>query len=400
MKLKEFDYKLSKERIAQEPMRPRDHSRLLVITLRGGTTNAAHANIHIEHRHFYNLPEYLRAGDVLVLNNTKVMPARLIGRKAGTGGIVEVFLLRKTAATIHTPALCATPLKRGIRIPVPDRPTQESGGETWQCLLGGHGRKEGLAINFKNKLKARVLRKNQDGTWLVKFNQTGGNLMKTIERIGQTPLPPYIKRKKVLSKDRQDYQAVYAVEEKSGSVAAPTAGLHFTPALLKKLKNKGVKLEYLTLQVGLGTFAPVKTERIEGHRLHREWYEINKKTLAEIIKAKKAGRRIVAVGTTSVRAIEAAFSKFPKKSKILNPKSKILSGWTDIFIYPGYKFRAVDALITNFHLPKSSLLMLVSAFADSGRRSADGLKKIKRVYQLAIKKGYRFYSYGDAMLIK
>jgi len=338
MKLNDFDYYLPKNLIAQKPVKPRDHSRLLVFSRNSDK---------IEHKHFYDIIDYLRAGDVLILNNTKVMPARLIGKKADSGGKIEVFLLNKVKNNI------------------------------WQCLIGGKKRKENLRVEFAAGLKAEVLKNNQDGTWNVKFNKTGSALMKLVEKIGRVPLPPYIKRTSKQKNDKINYQTVYANDTKLGSVAAPTAGFHFTKKLIKKLKAKGVQFEYITLHVGLGTFAPVKVDDITKHKMHAEWVEISKKTLANIIRAKKEGRRVIAVGTTSVRTLESALKNY--------------SFWTDIFIYPGYKFKIVDSMITNFHLPKSTLLMLVSAFAGRG--------EIKKAYQTAVKKKYRFFSYGDAMLI-
>lgn len=341
MRLKEFDYELPKELIAQKAKKPRDHSRLLVLDKKSG---------NIQHKHFYDLPDFLEKGDVLVLNDSKVFPARLKGMKKDTGGKAEVFLLRNIK------------------------------GNEWQCLIGGKI-KECQKISFEKKLEAVVLKNNSDGTWEVGFNMKGKKFMDVIEKIGEMPLPPYIKVKsKVESrKSKVDYQTVYADDKKIGSVAAPTAGLHFTPALIKKLKAKGIKFEYVTLHVGLGTFASVKTENIKEHKMHSEWIEIKKKTLHNILKAKRNGHRIITVGTTSTRTIETAFGR------------GMQSGWTDIFIYPGYKFKIVDAIITNFHLPKSTLLMLVSAFA--------GKTKIKKAYREAIARKYRFFSYGDAMLI-
>jgi len=345
MRLKDFNYLLPKKLIAQMPVSPRDQSWLLVLDRLSG---------RIRHEHFYDIVKYLNKGDVLVLNNTKVMSARLIGKRAETGGKVEVFLLTKIKTNV------------------------------WQCLVGGKKRKDGLRVKFSNGLKAEILKNNQDGTWQVKFNKSGAEFMRLAEKIGRVPLPPYIKRSAAFGDpaDRKTYQTVYADAKKSGSVAAPTAGLHFTPALLKKIKQLGVQIEYVTLRVGLGTFAPVKADDITKHRMHAEWLEIDKKTLANIARARAEGRRVVAVGTTSVRTLESVFSK----KKLGNYK-----GWTDIFIYPGYKFKAIDAMITNFHLPKSTLLMLAAAFA--------GRVKILRAYRQAIKKRYRFYSYGDAMLI-
>ncbi len=353
LSLQNFDYDLPKNLIAQTPMKPRDQSRLLVLHKKSG---------RIEHRHFFDLPGYLRPGDVLVLNNTKVMPARLIGKRAATGGKVEIFLLKE--------------IKSGL----------------WQCLVGGQRRKENLQVEFNKGLKAEIIKNNQDGTWNVKFNKNGAAFMKIVKQIGRVPLPPYIKSFSAkASADKANYQTVYANATKLGSVAAPTAGFHFTPALLKKIKNKGVQIEYITLQVGLGTFAPVKAEDITKHKMHVECVEINKKTLANIIKAKSESRRIIAVGTTSVRTLESLSHKITNNQDTITKKIPNLKFQTNIFIYPGYKFKLVDAMITNFHLPKSTLVMLVSAFA--------GRNKIFKAYSEAIKKKYRFFSYGDAMLI-
>jgi S-adenosylmethionine:tRNA ribosyltransferase-isomerase len=388
MKLSDFDYNLPKKLIAQEPVKPRDHSRLLIVSRRG-TTNSAHANYFkeckIEHKHFYDIADYLKKGDVLVLNNSKVFPARLIGRKMETGGKIEVFLLNSLTPSSPAAAGSDTPLliRRGER------------GEVWQCLLGGHGRKEGLEVEFgpesSEELRCKVMKDNNDGTWEVKFNKPHKKMMEIVGKIGEVPLPPYIKRPAFAkaTADKDSYQTIYADNKKIGSVAAPTAGFHFTPRLIKKLKKKGVQFECITLHVGLGTFAPVKVKNIKKHKMHAEMVEIKKEVAQRIIKAKKEGRRIIAVGTTSVRTLEGCLSNqinYPI-NKIENRKSKI-----ENFIYPSYKFKVVDAIITNFHLPKSTLLMLVSAFA--------GKKQIDKAYKEAIKKKYRFYSYGDAMFIK
>jgi S-adenosylmethionine:tRNA ribosyltransferase-isomerase len=385
MKLTEFDYNLPKNLIAQEPIKPRDHSRLLILEKKSDK---------IEHKHFYDVVDYLHKSDVLVLNNSKVFPARLIGKRIETGGRVEVFLLRKINLT---PTLS---FKQGEGKKIPQAPFIKGGNEVWQCLVGGHRRKENLVVEFADGLKAEIIKNNNDGTFLVGFNKRGKALMNIINRIGQVPLPPYVKRdNRQQTADSRNYQTVYADERKIGSVAAPTAGFHFTPGLIKKLKKKGVQFEYVTLHVGLGTFAPVKVDDITKHKIHSEYVEVKKEVIKNIIKAKQEGRRIVAVGTTSVRTLESVFSKmtndkFPMTNQIQNPKSKIqnFNDWTNIFIYPGYKFKVVDAMITNFHLPKSTLLMLVSAFA--------GQEKIKTAYQEAVKKKYRFFSYGDAMFIK
>jgi S-adenosylmethionine:tRNA ribosyltransferase-isomerase len=405
MRLKNFDYFLPKALIAQEPVKPRDSSRLLVLNRKTGK---------MEHKHFYDITEYLQPGDVLVLNNTKVIRARLLGRKAETGGKIEVFLLRPHPFPLSKFGEGCERSERG----------EERGvrGEVWQCLIGGKGGREGLKINFAGGLKAEVVKDNYDGTsaglsagtWQVKFNKSGRALMKVVEKIGQVPLPPYIKRnsklKSQISKlvgDKISYQTVYADDGKLGSVAAPTAGLHFTRALLNQLKKKGVQVEYLTLHVGLGTFAPVKVDDITKHKMHEEWAEIGRDVLERIVRAKLTGRRIVAVGTTSVRALESSFRKLEtgnwKFGEIRFPISDFrfpdLSFWTNLFIYPPYQFKVVDALITNFHLPKSTLLMLVGAFAGTERSRSAGKNKIFKAYRAAIKKKYRFYSYGDAMLI-
>jgi S-adenosylmethionine:tRNA ribosyltransferase-isomerase len=345
LSLKDFDYHLPPELIAQKPIRPRDRSRLLLLNKKTGA---------ISHRHFYDLPDCLRAGDVLVLNNSKVFPARLLGRKKETGGGVEVFLLRALTSVAF--------------------------GAEWECLIGGRV-KEGAIIKFKLDLKATVIKNNQDGTWQVKFNLGGQKFWRVINKIGLVPLPPYIKRAHPASSDKQNYQTVFADPHRLGSVAAPTAGLHFTKALLNKIKARGVKIVYVTLHVGLGTFAPVKTENISEHKMHREWVQISAATATTIMKAKREGRRVIAVGTTSCRTLESADWRVQGRQ----------SFWTGIFIYPGYHFKVIDALITNFHLPKSTLLMLVSALA--------GQRSIKKAYQAAVSQKYRFFSYGDAMFI-
>lgn len=375
MKLSDFDYHLPKNLIAQKPIRPRDHSRLLVLEKKTGK---------IQHKHFYDLSDYLREGDVLVLNNSKVFPARLIGKKKNTGGKTEVFLLRHL---IPQPPFLIR--RGGERI-------KRVGGEVWQCLLRGRGRKEELGIEFGQGLECKVIKDNLDRTWEVEFNLTGNKMIEVVNKIGLTPLPPYIKRDKGCRTpkevyDTTAYQTVYADEKKAGSVAAPTAGFHFTPPLIKKLKNKGVQFEYITLHVGLGTFAPVKTDDIKKHKMHAEWVEARKSVLARIIKAKEEGRRVIAVGTTSVRTLEAIELRGRDALKALRPLSSDFQGWVNIYIYPGYKFNVVDAMITNFHLPKSTLLMLVSAFT--------GKDNIDKAYRSAVKSKYRFYSYGDAMLI-
>ncbi|OGF25244.1 tRNA preQ1(34) S-adenosylmethionine ribosyltransferase-isomerase QueA [Candidatus Falkowbacteria bacterium RIFOXYB2_FULL_34_18] len=348
MDIKDFDFHLPQNLIAQKPAKPRDHSRLLVL----------HKNSNkLEHKHFYEIIDYLQRGDILILNNSKVIPARLIGTKEKTAGKVEIFLHHH--------------LKNNL----------------WQCLIGGKRVYEGLKINFSKKLNCKIIKNNNDGTWDVEFNCYGNVFIKVLKKIGQTPLPPYIKRSGQTKEDKIDYQTIYADKQKSGSVAAPTAGLHFTKKILSKLKKKGIQIEYITLHVGLGTFAPVKTTNIKDHKMHAEWTEVNKKVIKNILEAKKNGKRVIAVGTTSTRTLEAIWTKIEnRKSKIKNHQD-----WVDIFIYPGYKFKIVDGMITNFHLPKSTLIMLVSALTSTS--------KIKKAYNEAIRNKYRFYSYGDAMLI-
>jgi len=337
MKLSDFDYYLPKALIAQKPVSPRDHSRLMVVDRQ---------KKKIGHRHFSDLPDYLQPGDVLVLNDTKVFPARLIGRRQETGGKVEVFLLKPVS------------------------------GNAWEALIGNRRKRIGQVIEFQKDLNCKIISQIDDSVWLVKFNKSGNSLEKLIDQIGLTPLPPYIKAAGF--KDR--YQTVYA--ENRGSAAAPTAGFHFTKGLIGKLKKKGVQFEFVTLHVGLGTFEPVKENDVKKHKMHSEYALLNKATAGRLNQAKKEGRRIIAVGTTSVRTLES----FNQRGKF-----KVGRQWTDIFIYPGYKFKAVDAMITNFHLPKSTLLMLVMAFARK--------ELIIKAYRAAINKKYRFYSFGDAMLI-
>lgn len=334
LRLSDFNYFLPSELIAQEPSEPRDAARLLILDKESGRT---------EHKNFFDLPEILQSGDVLVFNDSKVIPARLHGTKA-TGGKVEIFLLQSAG--------------RGI----------------WRCLVKGKIKAE-EKIALTPEVKAEPIKKLEDGReWLVKFNV--GN--KKLFSLGETPTPPYIKKKA----DLKDYQTVFA--RIGGSVAAPTAGLHFTKQSLCQLKKKGVKIEFVTLHVGLGTFASVETENISEHKMHSEWASIDMVTAKKLTQAKKQGKKIIAVGTTASRVLES----FADASG----KIKAQSGWTDIFIYPGYKFKFVDALITNFHLPKSTLLMLVSALA--------GKPNIDRAYREAVRLRYRFFSFGDGMLIK
>jgi S-adenosylmethionine:tRNA ribosyltransferase-isomerase len=340
--LSDFDYNLPVELIAQEPVNPRDAAKLLIVDK---------INKKLEHKKFFDLVDYLNKGDILVINDSKVFPARLFGHKKNTGGAVEVFLHKKIS------------------------------DNSWECLLGGRV-SAGLVIVLADNFEAVVKENNQDGTWLVEFNKTGAAFFAAVTKIGHLPLPPYIKRINDQKEDKRNYQTVYADKDKIGSVAAPTAGLHFTPRLLKKIKEKGIIIERVTLHVGLGTFSPVKTENILEHKMHSEFAEIDKQTIKRLKKAKAKNQRIIAVGTTSCRTLESwGQAGMPDE----------FSCWTDIFIYPGYKFKVIDALITNFHLPKSTLLMLVSALA--------GKKFIEKAYQEAIDNSYRFFSYGDAMFI-
>jgi S-adenosylmethionine:tRNA ribosyltransferase-isomerase len=348
MKLKDFDYNLPKELIAQKPVYPRDHSRLLVLDRKSK---------QLTHQHFYNIRDFLHQSDVLVLNNTKVVPARLIGKKVETGGKVEVFLIKPKAKDLKEYKW----LKEWI-------------------VIGSPKLNQGQKIVFNKGLEGEII-KVLGQERIIRFNKGGEALKKIIFQIGQTPIPPYIKYSDKENKLQKEYQTVFA--KHLGSVAAPTAGFHFTPKLLKQLQKQGIKIEYVTLHVGLGTFQPVKEENIKKHHMHSEWAMIDKTTAKRLNQYKKNGQRIISVGTTACRTLESFCSK--------DGKLKSGAKFTDIFIYPSYKFRFIDGLITNFHLPKSTLLMLVSAFA--------GRKLILKAYQQAIKKKYRFYSFGDAMLI-
>ncbi len=349
MRTEEFDYYLPPEQIAQEPVVPRDHSKLLVVDRK---------NQIIEHKKFfYEIVDYLSSKDVLVFNDTKVVPARIRGKKISTGGKVELLLLRPEGASF---------------IDFQQWPKR------W-VVIGKPELKEGTEIEFGQGLRCRVKeRKNYER--VIEFNEQGEELREHLLQIGEVPLPPYIKNPTDLS--FRNYQTIYA--NKEGSVAAPTAGFHFTPELLKRIKELGVRMEYITLHIGLGTFLPVKTENIEDHQMHSEFFIIDKKTAESINKAKREGKRIIAVGTTVVRALESSSTE----DGYLLPSQN----WTTLFIYPGYKFKIVDSLITNFHLPRSTLLMLVCAFA--------GKKLIFRAYQEALRRKYRFFSFGDAMFIR
>lgn len=346
--LRDFDYFLPKELIAQSPSKPRDFSRLLILNKK---------NEEIKHSRFDKIVDFFQSGDVLIINNSKVFPARLQGVKEPNGAKVEVLLHREVK------------------------------NQQWECLVKGK-LKSGAIIKFNQNLKAVFIERQKNGLCLLKFSLNGSHFWETINRIGKMPLPPYIKTKGPQAKHKFNYQTIYAEASQTGSVAAPTAGLHFTKRILKKLKNKGVIILPITLHVGLGTFAPVRVNNISQHKMHQEFFNIKKSVLKEIFKAKQEGRRVVATGTTSCRALES-IAQIKKQNKL--DQSTDYYGSTDIFIYPGYKFLLTDALVTNFHLPQSSLLMLIAAFTN--------LTLVKKVYQIAVENKYRFYSYGDAMLI-
>ncbi|GAE03508.1 S-adenosylmethionine:tRNA ribosyltransferase-isomerase [Clostridium botulinum B str. Osaka05] len=341
MKVKDFDFYLPEELIAQHPMEKRDEARLLVLHKKTG---------EIEDKIFKDILDYLTPNDCLVLNNTRVLPARLIGSKEETGGKMEFLLLKRKEKDVWE-----TLVKPGKRAQIGAR------------FIFGNG-----------ELKAEVIAMGEEGSRIVKFYYEG-IFEEILDQLGQMPLPPYIKEK---LDDKEMYQTVYSKEE--GSAAAPTAGLHFTEKLLEKIKEKGVKLAFLTLHVGLGTFRPVKVEDIQEHIMHSEYYKMDKETAKIINTTREKGGRVIAVGTTSCRTLETIGD--------IEGKVKEQSGWTDIFIYPGYKYKVVDALITNFHLPQSTLLMLVSALA--------GRDNIMNAYNMAVEKEYRFFSFGDAMFIK
>lgn len=340
MKKSDFYFDLPEELIAQTPLEKRDESRLLCLDKNTGS---------MEHRHFYNLPDLLQEGDCLVLNNSRVLPARLIGARP-TGGAIELVLLR------------------------------DLGDNRWECLSRpGRKTKPGQHILFGNgELEAIVEETAPGGNRIVRFLYEG-IFLEVLERLGRMPLPPYIRAE---LENPERYQTVYAKE--LGSAAAPTAGLHFTQELLETIRAKGVRTEFITLHVGLGTFRPVKEDEIEDHEMHSEFCMIPPETAEAVNTAKKNGGRIIAVGTTSCRTLES----FAKDDGTLEPSS----GWTDIFIYPGYRFKCIDALITNFHLPESTLIMLVSALA--------GREHILNAYRTAVENRYRFFSFGDAMFIR
>lgn len=341
MKTDDFDYELPKELIAQTPLKNRSESKLLVMDRVTGA---------LEHKHFYDIIDYLNKGDALVINDTKVIPARIIGVKEETGAVIELLLLKDEV------------------------------GDTWECLAKPQKRlKVGTIITFGNgELKAKVRETREEGITIVDLIYDG-ILMEILEHLGTMPLPPYIHEK---LKEQDRYQTVYA--KNYGSAAAPTAGLHFTTELLDKIKAKGIEIVHVTLHVGLGTFRPVNVEDVTKHVMHTEHYIVTKEAADKLNEIKANGGKIIAVGTTSVRTLETVISK--------NDKFIPSNDDTNIFIYPGFTFRAIDGLITNFHLPKSTLVMLVSAFSSK--------ENIMNAYQEAIKHNYRFFSFGDAMFIK
>ena len=340
MKVEDFDYNLPEELIAQTPLKVRDSSRLLVLNKKTG---------EVEHKVFHDIIDYLKPGDTLVLNDTKVLPARLIGVKEETNAVIEILLLKNLEK------------------------------DNWECLVKPARRiKVGTIVSFgEGKLKAECIKELDEGIRHFKLIYEG-ILLEVLEELGTMPLPPYIHEK---LEDQSRYQTVYAKEV--GSAAAPTAGLHFTKELLKEIENKGINIAFVTLHVGLGTFRPVSVEKVEDHEMHSEYYQMTKEVAELLNETRKKNHKIIAVGTTSTRTLETIMNKYNE--------FKECSGWTDIFIYPGYKFKGIDNLITNFHLPKSTLVMLVSALA--------GRENILNAYKIAVEEKYRFFSFGDAMYI-
>lgn len=342
MKKSDFYYDLPKELIAQTPLTQRDGSKMMVINRKSG---------EICHKHFYDILDYLNDGDCLVLNNTRVLPARIYGTKKDTGAVVEFLLLNNL------------------------------GNDEWETITGpGKRAKEGTEFTFGDGLlNCKVIKVLENGNRVAKFSYDGTNIYEVLDKIGEMPLPHYITEK---LRDKERYQTVYSKE--LGSAAAPTAGLHFTEDILKNLAEKGVKICYVTLHVGIGTFRPVKAENIEDHQMHSEHYHIPKETADAINETKKNGGRVIAVGTTCCRTLESVMTS--------QGEMKEFDDWTNIFIYPGYKFKCIDALITNFHLPESTLIMLVSAFYDR--------EKVLGAYKIAVEEKYRFFSFGDCMFIE
>lgn len=341
MKKQDFYYDLPKERIAQTPIEPRDHSKMMVL----------HRDTHeIDHKHFYDILEYLRSGDCLILNDTRVLPARLYGEKEETGAHVEFLLLNQKE------------------------------NDVWEVITGpGRRAKVGARFTFGNGiLHAEILEVLENGNRIARFDFEGESIFPVLEKVGEMPLPHYITEK---LEDSERYQTVYSKE--LGSAAAPTAGLHFTPEMLQKIKDKGVKIGFVTLHVGIGTFRPVKAENIEEHQMHSEHYHLPEETAQLILETKANGGRVIAVGTTSCRTLESVAT--------FNGKICAADGWTNIFIYPGYQFKCIDGLLTNFHLPESTLIMLVSAFYDR--------EEVLKAYNIAVSEEYRFFSFGDCMLL-
>ena len=340
MKTSDFYYDLPEEQIAQTPLEPRDSSRLMVLGRESGS---------IEHRHFYDIIDYLEEGDCLIANDSRVLPARIYGTKVGTGANVEFLLLKQVE------------------------------NNTWETLCKpGKKAREGARFIFGDGIMTATVREvRDDGNRVVEF-ECEENFFAALDKIGQMPLPPYITKK---LEDKERYQTVYSHE--LGSAAAPTAGLHFTTELMDRIRAKGVKIAYVTLHVGLGTFRPVKVDDVTKHKMHSEHYEVPEETARIIRETKAAGKRVIAVGTTSCRTLESVATEFGEV--------KACDGWTDIFIYPGYSFKVLDGLITNFHLPESTLIMLVSAFA--------GYDNVMNAYKTAVEEKYRFFSFGDAMCI-
>lgn len=343
MNKSDFNYYLPTELIAQDPAEKRDLSRLMILDKETGK---------IEHKHFFDIIDYLKAGDCLILNNTKVIPARLFAKRIDTGSVVEILILKNL------------------------------GHNRWEAIAGpGKKARKGHKFSFAGKMEGEIEQVLPNGNRIIKFDYQG-NFYQILDEVGQMPLPHYIQKQ---PKDFSRYQTVYAKYE--GSAAAPTAGLHFTQQLLEKTKEKGIKIAYVTLHVGLGTFRPVKTEKIEDHVMHSEHYFMPQQTADLINETKANSGRVICVGTTSCRTVESVALKY-KDDGIL----KEAKGDTSIFIYPGYKFNCIDGLITNFHLPESTLIMLVSALA--------GRENILNAYSIAVKEKYRFFSFGDAMFIK
>mgnify|MGYP004484588855 FL=1 len=338
---KDFWYDLPKELIAQEPADPRDSARLMCLGRKDG---------HIEHHVFHDLPDFLEPGDLLVINNSKVLPARLVGTKVPTGAVCEILLLHQVK------------------------------GDTWECLAKpGKRLQPGTVVSFGDgTLTATIESTMEDGNKYVTFHYDTQTLYEKLDEFGKMPLPPYITKQ---LEDQSQYQTVYAKE--LGSAAAPTAGLHFTPELMETIRAKGIGIAEVTLHVGLGTFRPVKEDNISDHKMHTEWYSISPETAQKINDTHAAGHRVIAVGTTSCRTLESVAAKYGE--------IRACSGDTDIFLYPGVEFHCIDGLITNFHLPESTLIMLVSAFC--------GYENTMHAYKVAVEEKYRFFSFGDAMLI-